>query len=139
MTGFLPRHLLITLYKSFIRHHLDHADIIYDQPNNLNLCNKIETFQFNIALAITGAIRNSSKERLHQELGFEYLSSRRWLRKLCTFYRIARNKSPDYHYKYILPGDRAYLTRNGNNIKKTFCRSEYFANSFFSLHDQGVE
>ena len=46
------------------------------------------------------------------------------------FYRIVRNKSPGYLYKYILPGDRVYLTRNSNNIKETFCRSEYFANSF---------
>ena len=42
-----------------------------------------------------------------------------------------RNKSPGYLYKYILPGDRAYLTRNSNNIKQISCRSEYFANSFF--------
>ena len=75
LSGFLPRHSLITLYKSLIRPHLDYADIIYDQLNNLNLCNKIETCQYNAALAIPGAIRGSSKERLYQELGFEYLSS----------------------------------------------------------------
>ena len=88
-------------------------------------------FQYNAAVAITGAIRSSSKERPCQELGFEYLSSRRWLRKLCTFYKIVRNKSPGYLYKYILPGDRAYLTQNSNNIKQIFYRSEYFANSLF--------
>ena len=38
LSGFLPTHSLITLYKSFIRPHLDYADIIYDQPDNLNLC-----------------------------------------------------------------------------------------------------
>ena len=59
------------------------------------------------------------------------LSSRRWLRKLCTFDRIVRNKSPGYLYSYILPGNRTYLARNSNNIKQIFCRSEYFANSFF--------
>ena len=58
------------------------------------------------------------------------LSSRRWLRKLCTFDRIVRNKSPGYLHSYILPGDLAYLARNSNNIKQIFCRSEYFANSF---------
>ena len=73
----------------------------------------------------------SLKEKLYQELGFESLSSRTWLRKLCTFYRIVRNKYAGYLYKYILPVDRAYLTRNSNNIKQIFCRSEYFANSFF--------
>ena len=46
---------------------------------------KIETCQCNAVLAITGAFRGSSKERLYQELGFEYLRLRRWLRKLCFF------------------------------------------------------
>ena len=111
LSRLLPHHSLITLYKSFIRPHLDYVDIIYDQPNNLNLCNKIETCQYNAALAITGAIRGSSKERLYQELGtFEYLSRRRWLMKLSTFYRIVRNTCPGYLYKYILPGGCAYLT-----------------------------
>ena len=32
---------LITLYKPFIRPHLVYADIIYEQPNNLNLCIKL--------------------------------------------------------------------------------------------------
>ena len=130
LSGVLPRHSLSSLYKSFIRPHLDHADITYDQPSHLNLCNKIETCQYNAALAITGAIRGSSKERQQEEIGFEYLSSRRWLRKVCTFYRIVRNKSPGFLFKYILPGDRTYLTWNSNN-KQIFCRSEYFANSFF--------
>ena len=112
LSGFLPRNSLITLYKSFILPHIDYAGIIYDQPNNLNLCNKIETCQYNGALAITGALRGSSKERLYQELGIEYLSSRRWLRKLYTFYRIVKNKSPRYLYKYIFPDDRVYLTQN---------------------------
>ena len=133
MSGFLPRHSLITLYRSFIQPHLDYADINYDQPNNLNLCNKIETCQYKAALAITSAIRGSSEERLYQELGFEYLSSQRWLRKLCTFYKTVTNKFSGYLYKYILPGDRAYLTRNSNNIKQILCRSEYFANSFFTI------
>ena len=133
LSGFLPRHSLITLYKSLIRPHLDYADIIYDQLNNLNLCNKIETCQYNAALAIPGAIRGSSKERLYQELGFEYLSSRRWLRKLCTFYKIVRNKSPGYLYKYILPGDCVYLTRYSNNIKQIFVDPNILLTLFFPI------
>ena len=30
----LPRKSLITIYKSFVRAHIDYVDIIYDQPNN---------------------------------------------------------------------------------------------------------
>ena len=29
-----PRNALLRTYKSFIRSHLDYADIIYDKPNN---------------------------------------------------------------------------------------------------------
>ena len=125
---------LITLYKSFVQPQLDYADITHDEPSNLNLCSKIETCQYNAALAITGGIRGFSKEKLYQKLRLEYLSSRRWLRKLCNFYRIVRNKSPGYLYKYILPGDRAYLTRNSNNIKQFFVDPNTLL-PLFSLYD----
>ena len=36
------RHSLVTLYKTFIRPHLDYADIIYDKSKNMNISNKIE-------------------------------------------------------------------------------------------------
>ena len=35
--------------------HLDYADVIYDQPHNESFCSKIESIQYNAALAITGA------------------------------------------------------------------------------------
>ena len=37
----LPRSALLTIYKSFIRPHLDYGDILYDKPNNENFQNKI--------------------------------------------------------------------------------------------------
>ena len=108
LSNFLPRHSLLTLYKAFIQPHLDYADIIYDKPNNMNICNKIESLQYNAALAITGTIRGSSKEKLFQELGFEYLSSRRWLRKLRLFYKIVVNKLPNYLYNYVSIVNQSY-------------------------------
>ena len=56
----LPRHSLLTIYKSFVRLHLDYGDILYDQPNSRSLCHKIETVQYNAALAITGAFKGTS-------------------------------------------------------------------------------
>ena len=47
--------------------------MIYDQPNLSSLANKIESVQYNAALAIKDAIRRTSKEKLYQELGFESL------------------------------------------------------------------
>ena len=60
LSNYPPRHFLVTLCKAFIRPHLDYAGIICDKPNNMNICNKIESLQYNTALAITGAIRGSS-------------------------------------------------------------------------------
>ena len=62
-----PRRALPTIYKCFIRPNLDHGDFIYDQPNNDSFCSKIESVQYNAALAITGAIRGTSQTKLYQE------------------------------------------------------------------------
>ena len=59
----LPRAPLITIYKLFIRPHLDYGDMIYDQTFNM-FQQKMETIQYNATLAITGAIRGSSREKL---------------------------------------------------------------------------
>ena len=61
MNNNLPRKALLTLYKSFVRPHLDYGDIIYDQPNNESFCNKLETVQYNAALAIAGSIQEHQK------------------------------------------------------------------------------
>ena len=98
----LPRSSLLTVYKCFIMPHLDYGDVIYDQPNLSSLTNKIESVQYNAALAITGAIRGTSKEKLYQEFGFESLKDRKWLRRLCYLYKIANTKQPAYLYDLIL-------------------------------------
>ena len=61
----LPRVPLITIYKSFIRPHLDYGDMIYDQTFNMLFQQKMETIQYNAALAITSAITGSSGEKLY--------------------------------------------------------------------------
>ena len=52
----LPRTSLITIFKSFIRPHLDYGDIIYDRAYNTSFHQNIESIQYNAALAITGAV-----------------------------------------------------------------------------------
>ena len=52
----LPHDSLVTIYKSFIRPHLDYGDVVYDQPNNDSFCDKIEQLQYKACLGITGAI-----------------------------------------------------------------------------------
>ena len=78
----LPRNALLTIYKSFVRPHLDYGDIVYDRPNNESFISKLEQVQYNAALAITGAIKCTSHSKLYIELGLESLESKR-LRHLC--------------------------------------------------------
>ena len=67
LQNILPREPLLTIYKSFVRPHLDYGDVIYDQHYNNSFHQKLESIRYNAALAITGAIRGSSKEKLYQE------------------------------------------------------------------------
>ena len=82
----------------------------------------------NACLAITGAIRATSEEKLYLELGLGSLQLRRWYRKLRMFYKIY--KSPQYLFKLIPEKTHAYTTRNTDNIP-CFKIRHNFKNSFF--------
>ena len=82
MQSTLPGQVLITI----VRPHLDYGDILYDQAYNASFHQKLEKIQYNACIAITGAIRGTSKEKIYEELGLESLESRRWFRKLCFFF-----------------------------------------------------
>ena len=50
LSNVLPRKSLITIYKSFVRPHLDYGDLIYDQPNNEVSVNKLKVFNIMLPL-----------------------------------------------------------------------------------------
>ena len=106
----LPRESLITIYKLFVKPHIDYGDIIYDQPNNDHFCNSIERVQYNAALAITGAIKGTSQQKIYQELGFDSVRFRRWLRRLWVFYKIKSTQLPSYLYDLIPNSSHNYNT-----------------------------
>ena len=97
----LPRSALLTIYKSFIRPHLEYGDILYDKPDNESFQNKIEKVQYKACLAITGAIQGTSREKLYEELGLHSLVERRRRNKLIFFYKIVNGLLPDYLYSYL--------------------------------------
>ena len=91
MQNTLPRQTLITIYKAFVRPHLDYGHILYDQAYNASFHQKLEKIQYNACTAITGATRSTSKEKTYLELGLESLASTRWFRKLCFLFKILKN------------------------------------------------
>ena len=126
-----PRAPLITIYKSFIRSHLDYGDILYAQAFNNSFHERLKSIQYNAALAITGAIRGSSRERFYQELGFESLQQRWWYRKLCLFYKIIKKQSPKYLFELIPTARQMYMTRCKKSIPLLNVKHDYFKNYFF--------
>ena len=73
LENILPRSGLLTIYKTFIGPHLDYGNIIHEEAYNALFHQKLELQQHNACLAITGAIRGTSKEKLYKELGLESL------------------------------------------------------------------
>ena len=121
----------INIYKSFIRPHLDYRDVIYEQPNNNRLSDKLGSIQYHAALAITGAIRGTSREKLYQELGLESMKDRRWLRRLCYSHKVLSTKLPTYLYELIPPIINSH--RNPGCYRALHCRTDLFRNSFLML------
>ena len=56
---------LLTIYKCFVKTHLDYGDITYDQAFKNCFHQKAESLQCNAALAITGAIRGTSRQKIY--------------------------------------------------------------------------
>ena len=136
----LPRNALLTIYKSFIRPHLDYGDILYDKPSNDNFQSKMEKVQYRACLAITGGIQGTSRERLYDELGLHSLVKRRWRNKLVFFYKIVNRLLPDYLYSYLdFPSQESYLLRSSSiSIMKPFpTRTKSFKGTFFPCHING--
>ena len=55
---------------------MDYGDAIYDQPSNDAFSSKFEAVQYKAALAITGAIKDTARDELYQELGLEHIYMR---------------------------------------------------------------
>ena len=90
----LPRRSLLTIYKAFIRPHVDYSDVMCDKIFNESYDKKLESDQYNAALATTWAIRGTNTEKLCQELALESLRNRRKLTRLNLFYKIYKDQSP---------------------------------------------
>ena len=128
LNNILPLSALLAIYRSFIRPYHDYGDVIYDQPENESFSSKIESIQYNTSLAITRAIRGTSQEKLYQELGLESLRSRRWLRRMCYFYKLFKTQKPLYLFNLIPPKLNSHCHPNTYSVMR--CRNDYFKKFF---------
>ena len=126
----LPRKSLVTIYKAFLRPLIDYGDIIYEQPQNESICEKIESVQCKATLAITGAIQGTSRNKIYQELVLESLKSRRWYKRLVCMFKIVNEKAPNYLINLIPKYEPTIRTRN-TCIPSYKCRTNCLKHSFF--------
>ena len=99
---------------------------------HLHFTLKLEQTQYSAALAITGAWRGTSRQKLYNELGWETLYHRRWYRRLCHFSSLCKSKAPDYLYAEI-PYQRnlIYNLRNPYCYAQPTVRTIRYSNSYF--------
>ena len=96
-TSILPRNVLLTHYKSFVRPNIDYCDFIYDQTHNESFSSNLEKFQYNAAVAIKGI----SKLKTSKKLALESLKFRNWMLRFCVFYKITTLGRSEYLRNFI--------------------------------------
>ena len=89
---------------------------------NAQFNDKIEAVQYNAALAITGCVRGTSREKLYSELALASLYDRKRFHRLSLYYKILNNLTPEY-LRIFIPDSirRSYAMRNdrGNVLHKS--------------------
>ena len=119
------------MYKLFVRPHLDYGAIIY-HDQNISLSHKLESIQYEAALAVSGAWKGTNTDRILEKLGWETLGNRRWYRRLCLFYKIVNNQAPEYLRKYVPDENRNhYQLRHTNVFRYESSSSQRYSKSFF--------
>ena len=87
MARYVHRDVLDQMYKLYVRPHLDYGDVIYHNQN-LHLMSKLESTQYDAALAVSGAWRETSTDKVLEELDWEALAHRRWLGAFVSFIKL---------------------------------------------------
>ena len=128
LSNLLPRQSLVAIYKAFVRPYLVYGDALYDQTFNNSFCAKMKSIQYNACLAITGAIRGTSRQKIFQELGLKSLQLRHRYRKICLFYKVFKNQHSKYLFNLIPVRSTPYATRTVGNISLIKAKHNFFKN-----------
>ena len=91
----------------------------------------IEQVRYKAALIVSGCLQGSSHERLHEELGWESLSERRWSRRMMMFYKIINGMAPSYLSDHIPQHHTPHVSLRSSSSRPPFSRTEIYDNSFF--------
>ena len=81
-----------------------------------SFCQKVESYQYNVALAIRAAITGASQTKIYKILGLESLKFRRYFRRLCTFFKIQQLGLSSYLFSLVPQSNCIYNNGQSNKI-----------------------
>jgi hypothetical protein len=124
MSRYAPHSTLEQVYKAHVRPHLEYCDVIFHQPpadgplstsiNNLSTnMHKLESVQIQAAYAVSGAWKGTSTIKIYKELGWEWLTQRRWYRRMNLFYKIVNKLTPSFLTDCISYPDPPWISAYG--------------------------
>ena len=91
----------------------------------------VERVQYKAALIVSGCWQGTSRVKLYEELGWESLADRRWLRRLTIFYKIKNGLAPSYLADHIPKRNVMNMVLRNREEISPFVRTERYENSFF--------
>lgn len=108
---FLPRDVLVQIYTTYIQPLFDYCDVIYDKQLTLYDSQRLQTLQNRAARLTTGLPFRTPTNKLLRELGWDSLTIRRDIHRLCMYFKLINNNTtlPDYITE-ILPHTRQHDT-----------------------------
>ena len=119
----LKREYLENIYFTFIRPILEYSSEVWDNCGQVN-SDRLEKPQLEAARIVTGLTCYTSLDSIYREAGWEKLSTRREVKKLCMFYKL--NLIPP-----SVGETNNYNLRNSHNISQTTNRLSISQQSFF--------
>ena len=136
ISNMLPRHILLHIYKMYVRPHLDYCDTIYDSHLTAADKSRLEKAQNRAARLITATPRRTPTAGLREELGWSSLETRRHNHKLHLYHKIMYEPSIPEFIKEIVPNfrqtdsERCTRSTQCNLITMPIIRTSSFARSF---------
>ena len=86
--------------------------------------------QHKAALAITGALQGTFRNKIYEELGIESLTAREWYRRLSCMFKIMKEEAPNCLINLIPRCNQATRTRK-SHIPIFHCRTDCFFFHFY--------
>lgn len=132
----LPRPILDQIYKMYVRPHFDYCDAIYDGLITIQDATRLRTLQNRAGRLVTGGLFRTATDKLHTELGWDRLTTRRQMHRLTLFHRL---KNPAQHTPNYITAlithtrghDTNRTLRNAGTLTTTIAHTSLYQKSFF--------